>query len=89
MVELYCADALQARGEAAFVFAVTAQVEQAVFPCQWGLVGFEAVVIGGGDPVRGLQLGNPCLWLGPREAGFDQAGGLAGVEAGVALGDGQ
>lgn len=82
-------DAAQAHCEAAFVFAVATQVQQAMFQgerrgCRLVFRRWRC-----GDEARGGELLPPCLRFRPRQIGIDQLPRLRGVETRVALRDRQ
>src|SRR3546814_9308010 len=66
-VEGVGADAVEAGGEVAFVFAVAAEVEEAVFVDEGGVGGgFGGGGVGVGDPAGGFEGGAPGVGGGPR-----------------------
>ncbi|UWX04027.1 hypothetical protein H1235_00335 [Pseudoxanthomonas sp. NC8] len=80
-----CGDPAQARGQAAFVLAVAAQVEQAAFEDQRLGLGDVIGVAGRGDPARSGEYLAPAPRVGPRHCRIDQPPRLRRIEAGVAL----
>jgi hypothetical protein len=83
-------DALQLQGQAPLVFAVAAQVEQALFEHQRPLGG--RLVLRGhglGNPARSGDRGLPGRRIGPVEGGIDQQLRARGIETGMPLGHGQ
>lgn len=86
-------DALQAQGQAAFVLAVTAQVEQTAFEDERAVGGSRVFGLWLVDPARGgqaaLPVGGVREWGRWAIARVQQHGSADGVQPGVAAGDGQ
>ena len=80
-------DALQLQCKPAFVFAIAAQVEQAVFEDERGGFGGGVRDLRGGDETRCGQRLHPCGGLRPRQIGIDHKVRSCQVEAGVAVCD--
>ena len=82
-------DALQLQCKPAFVFAIAAQVEQAVFEDERGGFGGGVRCLRGGHETRGRKLLHPGRHIGPGDVGIDQLPWRGGIERGVTMRDGE